>query len=307
MRTDLDHLPPNKQRELEQIVEMLFQDFREATQNATGRKKSARILKIILFGSYARDDWVDAPFDRNRYTSDFDLLVIVNQKELADRAEYWSAAEQHLVDAYLFEKTIRTPVNFIVHSLQQVNDALAHGRVFFIELARDGVILYESDDRELGKPKPKTPEQALTTAKEYFEEYFPSATHFFELAAVATDKGFNKEAAFLLHQAAEKLYQSLLLTLTFYTPYDHNIAFLRSQAERLHSELFDVWPRGTRKERAMFQKLKDAYVKARYSRHYRISREELDWLAKHIQELGRAVHGICLAHIAKLENAAHSG
>lgn len=30
----------------------------------------------------------------------------------------------------------------------------------------------------------------------------------------------------------------------------------------------------------MFTKLKDAYVKARYSKHYRISLEELDWLSK---------------------------
>ena len=28
----------------------------------------------------------------------------------------------------------------------------------------------------------------------------------------------------------------------------------------------------------MFEKLKDAYVKARYSKHYRISDEELAWL-----------------------------
>src|SRR3546814_4867976 len=57
-------------------------------------------------------------------------------------------------------KSIQTPANFIVHSLQEVNDALAHGRVFFMELVKYGVILYQSDDRDLGKPKPKTPEMA---------------------------------------------------------------------------------------------------------------------------------------------------
>ena len=48
MRTNLDHLPAAKQRELEEVVRILFAEFREATENATGRKKSARILKIIL-------------------------------------------------------------------------------------------------------------------------------------------------------------------------------------------------------------------------------------------------------------------
>ncbi|MFT3965792.1 MAG: hypothetical protein QM690_07925 [Sphingobium sp.] len=57
MRTDLNHLPAAKQRELERVVEIIFQGFREATQNATGRRQqSARILKIILFDYYARVD-----------------------------------------------------------------------------------------------------------------------------------------------------------------------------------------------------------------------------------------------------------
>ena len=306
MRTDLDHLPAAKQRELEEVVRILFAEFREATENATGRKKSARILKIILFGSYARGDWVDAPFDANQYKSDMDILVIVNQKELADVAAYWSVAEQRLIDAYLIEKRINTPVHFIVHSLQQVNQGLSHGRVFFMEIAEQGIALYEADDRELAKPKPKTPSEAATAAQDYFDEYFPDAMSNFELAKVAIERDFKKQAAFLLHRTAEALYQAILLTLTFYTPYDHNIAFLRLQAEGRNPALFDVWPRGLRKERAMFQKLKDAYVKARYSKHYQIDLDELNWLAERVETLGQMTHSICAAHVAKLrEKAAH--
>ncbi len=54
MRTDIDHLPAAKQRELERIVAIIFDEFGAATENATGPRKGARILKIILFGSYAR-------------------------------------------------------------------------------------------------------------------------------------------------------------------------------------------------------------------------------------------------------------
>lgn len=50
----------------------------------------------------------------------------------------------------------------------------------------------------------------------------------------------------------------------------------------------------------MFQKLKEAYTKARYSKHYRISEEELAWLGEHVEELGRVVHQICTDRIAKL-------
>ncbi len=306
MRTDLDHLPANKREELDRVVASLFDEFRATTATAAGKRKTGRILKIILFGSYARGDWVDAPLAANRYKSDFDLLVIVNQKELTDRATYWSVAEERLIREHVIERTLGTPVNFIVHSLQQVNDGLAHGRTFFLEIAREGVALYESDDRELHQPKPKSPQQALELAKEYFEDWFPSSMSFFRGFRHAVDDGDAKKAAFDLHQATERLYNCLLLTLTFYTPYNHNLAFLRTQAERLDHRLFEVWPRGTRKDRAMFEKLKDAYVKARYSKHYRISDEELAWLGARVEALGAAVHAICTAHIDELARLARA-
>ena len=304
MRTDTDHLPAAKQRELERIVEIIFDEFREATENAVGRRKGARVLKIVLFGSHARGDWVDAPLSANQYKSDYDILIIVSQKELTDRATYWAKAEERLIRAYTIEKTLRTPVNFIVHSLHEVNDGLAHGRVFFMEVAKDGVALYQADDRELATPKPKTPKQALGTAREYFEEYYPGAVVWLNTSRELAKQKRPKEAAFLLHQATERLFSCLLLTLTYYTPYNHNIAFLRSLAEGLDRRLFGIWPEANRRERAMFQKLKEAYTKARYSKHYKISDEELTWLGARVEELGRIVHQVCSERIAELEAAA---
>jgi predicted nucleotidyltransferase/HEPN domain-containing protein len=301
MRTDVDHLPAAKQRELERIVEIIFDEFGTATENATGRRKGARILKIILFGSYGRGDWVDAPASANQYKSDYDILVIVSQKELTDRAAYWAKAEERLIRAYTIEKTLQTPVNFIVHSLHEVNDGLAHGRVFFMEVAKDGVALYEADESELAKPKPKTPEQALAAAKEYFEEWMPSAAGFLDTSKYALSRGRLKESAFQLHQATERLYGCLLLTLTFYTPYNHNIAFLRSLAEGLDRRLYGIWPESAHRERAMFQKLKEAYTKARYSKHYKVSEEELTWLGERVEELGRIVHQVCVDKIDELK------
>jgi len=44
-------------------------------------------------------------------------------------------------------------------------------------------------------------------------------------------------------------------------------------------------------------------VKARYSKHYRISEEELRWLGERVEVLGRAVHAVCSERIAALETA----
>ncbi len=305
MRTDLDHLPPGKERELERVVQILFEEFDEARSLSTQEwKKKGRVLKIILYGSYARGGWVDEPHTAKGYQSDFDLLIIVNDKRLTDRVEYWAKAEERLNRELSITKALKTPVNFIVHTLHEVNDGLAHGRFFFIDVAKDGIALYQSDDSELAEPRPKTPDQALAMAKEYFEEWYPSAAGRDKLAKYAVSEGLRKHAAFEYHQATESLYHCVLLVVTFYTPHIHNLGFLRTQAERLDRRLTYIWPTDSRKERALFEKLKDAYVKARYSKHYRISAEELAWLGTRVEELGSVVQTICMERIAVLENAA---
>lgn len=305
MRSDLDHLPANKQRELERMLQLIFEEFEDAFALARHDwKKKGRILKVILYGSYARGNWVDEPHTAKGYKSDYDLLIVVNDKRLTDRVKYWAKVDDRLMREYGIAGSIKTPVNFIVHTLGEVNDGLAHGRYFFMDVARDGIALYESDDTELHEPKPKTPHAALDMAREYFEEWMPSAQQFLETAKFTAEKGWNKKAAFLLHQATESLLHCVLLVVEFYTPHVHNLGFLRTQAERLDARLTYIWPQDNRKQRAMFEKLKGAYVKARYSKHYRISAEELTWLGERVEELGRVVHEICSERIAQLEATA---
>ncbi|OWR01600.1 HEPN domain-containing protein [Sphingopyxis witflariensis] len=302
MRTDLDHLPANKQRELERVVQIIFEEFEDALALAQQQwKKKGRIEKIILYGSYARGGWVDEPHTAKGYLSDFDLLIIVNDKRLTEKVDYWLKLDDRLIRELAIDKTLHTPVNFIVHTLQEVNDGLAHGRYFFMDVAKDGIALHQFDDKELHTPKPKTPEQALAMAKEYFAEWMPSAEYARTLAGYSLNDGQKNYAAFNLHQATERLYHCVLLVCTFYTPHVHNLGFLRTQAERIDMRLVDAWPREARVDRARFEKLKEAYVKARYSKHYRITEEELLWLGGCVEELGRAVHAICSERIAVLD------
>lgn len=303
MRTDLDHLPSAKRRELDRIVQILFEEFEDAHGKPDGRRKLGRILKIILYGSYARGTWVDEPHTEKGYQSDFDLLIIVNQKELTDRVAYWERAEERLTRERAITKTLKTPVNFIVHSLQEVNDGLAHGRYFFMDVARDGIALYQVDETELHAPKPKTPQQACDLAEEYFEYWFSLAVDAQKGFRFYQSQGAVRDAAFTLHQACERLYHCVLLVMTLYTPHVHNLNFLRTQAERLSPKLVSAWPRENRRDRARFEKLKDAYVKARYSKHYKISDEELAWLSERIEALGQVVHELCTARIEELKAA----
>ncbi|MGJ8482189.1 HEPN domain-containing protein [Sphingobium yanoikuyae] len=305
MRNDLDHLPADKQRELARVVQIIFEEFEDGLALATQAwRKKGRIQKIILYGSYARGSWVDEPHTAKGYKSDYDLLIIVNDQRLTDRVKYWLGVDERLMREYGITATLKTPVNFIVHTLQEVNDGLAHGRYFFMDVAKDGIALYESDDRELHTPKPKTPDKALAMAQEYFDEWYPSAGGRLDTARYVMNQGRLKEAAFDMHQATEFLYHCVLLVCCSYTPHVHNLAFLRTQAERIDRRLAYVWPSERHIDRARFEKLKEAYVKARYSKHYKISEEELSWLGKQVEELGRVVHEVCAERIAELKRTA---
>src|ERR1700751_1134195 len=91
MNRSLDHLPESKRRELDRLLEILFRAFEDATQNRAARKRG-RILKIVLFGSYARGDWVDDPI--GGYKSDYDLLIVVDNEALTETADYWLRAQK---------------------------------------------------------------------------------------------------------------------------------------------------------------------------------------------------------------------
>ena len=305
MQSSLEHLPPHKQREIERVVEIIFEEFEDALALATQDwKRKGRISKIILYGSYARGGWVDEPHTAKGYQSDYDLLIIVNDKRLTDRADYWSKLDDRLIRELSVTKRLRTPVNFIVHSLDEVNSGLTQGRYFFIDVARDGIALYEADGKELAEPKPMTPHAALEMAREYFDEWYPSGAQFLHHYRSAVAAGWLNNAAFQLHQATERYYHCILLVCTFHTPHIHNLVFLRTQAERIDDRLIEAWPREVKADRSRFEKLKEAYIKARYSKHYAITADELEWLGARVQHLAGIVETICRDRIAELETTA---
>lgn len=287
----LEHLPDSKRRELEFVVKVLFDSFDDATKTKlSAKRKSGQILKVILFGSTARGDWVDDKI--SGYKSDYDLLVVVNSSTFTDLHDYWHDADERLVREFMVTRNIDTPVNFIVSSLDQVNDQLARGRPFFTDIARDGIMLYEAPGHPLVRPRPMTTDEARAEARGYFEQWAANADNLFDLARGALDKAYTKQAAFLLHQATEALYHCVLLVLTLYSPKSHRITLLRSQAEALDDRLKAIWPRDSRLHRQAFDRLRRAYVEARYAADYTVSDEELAWLTERVTLLQETVKAI---------------
>ena len=305
MRTDLSFLPAGKQRELAHVVEILLEEFGKLTAHRMApRLKNGQVLKIILFGSYARGDWVEDPI--GRYFSDYDLLIIVDHEDLAETTEFWDTAEARILKELSAGQRLRTPVNFIVHSLQDVNHQLERGRYFFVDIVRDGIMLHNTPGHQLVAPTKLSPATALAEAQGFFDQWFDSATRRLKVSNIeasegALDSAWRKEAAFDLHQAAERFYNCALLVLTLYTPKSHNLVRLRNLTEPLDPRLASIWPTATKFEKRCFELLRAAYIKARYSPHYKITAEELAWLNERISVLKDSVEAICQERLAALE------
>lgn len=310
MRADLDHLPAKQQRELERIRTTLLTEFDAAIKSGGGGTQSwrrdGRVLKIILFGSYARNDWVDEP--DNGYLSDFDLLVIVSHEKLTDIADYWYVAE----DKILRDPAVGRTVNIIVHTMAEVNQALTRGEYFWIDILRDGVVLYQLPGNPFAQPKPMTAVEAHDAAQRHFEMKMKDLDLRIEnarqnVARSGEGQHVRKWAAFLLHQATETAYACFLLTHTFYFPRSHNIKFLRSLAEDTDKRLTAAWPREQRADRRRFELLKRAYVEARYSDQYDVDAGDLALQLEAAVRLRNLVAATSEERIAELARDAKDG
>ncbi|MDD5727062.1 MAG: HEPN domain-containing protein [Victivallales bacterium] len=284
MKESLSHLPEYKQEELEKLREiitaMIDAEF------------------VILFGSYARGDWVEDKSvgeDGNlyEYRSDYDILVVVKNPR---RYERDNSLER--IRGRARHEGIRPDVSMIFHSVAEFKRAVNKGRYFFVDIINDGILLHASGRVPLPEIKELSTRELKYYAQQDFDNWFESATNFYRLYSTALNEKMLKESAFLLHQAAERFYTTVLLVFTGYKPKLHDLELLDVQAQMFGAEFKGIFPRVTQREKDLFDLLKRAYVEARYSMSYEITREELGYLAKRVKLLQVLTEKVCKEKIA---------
>ena len=307
LQARIANLPRRAQRDMESAVQILLEEFAKATGGSTAdHRRNGRVLKIILFGSYARGKHVVDPV--GRYFSDYDLLVIVDHEDLTDASKYWYEAEDRMVDM-LTERGWPQPLNLIIHSLDDVNYQLRRGRYFWVDIYKEGIGLFEEPGYPLEKPGELTEEEAREEAALYYAREFDGIERSLRTAELQRAEGarqndpdkrakWRKEAAFNLHQAMERAYYCIMLVLVLYQPKSHNLNFLSKRAEQLDERLMGVWKTDTKFGKRCYELLRAAYVKARYSEHYKIDDDELDWLTDRITDLQTLAKAICEERLA---------
>jgi len=284
MKRSLAHLPKHKRDEIKLVKEIILDEC-------------PTVLMIILFGSHARGDWVE---DRHigqdgvlyEYLSDFDILVIVRSHQLVTSSNIWHRAESRI-----HRSPIRTWTNLIVESIETVNKALGHGHYFFTDIKKEGILLYDTGEFQLARPRKLNPKERRGLAKAHFEQWFTSAKEFYDSYEFNLERRRYKIAAFLLHQAVERFYSAILLVFTNYRPKLHDLETLGHMVAGCDPAFLTVFPRATDEQKECFDLLKRAYIEARYSSAYQITRAQLEYLARRVRKLQRLTKKICQARI----------
>lgn len=297
MKKSIDHLTTRQQMDVQTISTILRDELEAYLQGRTGKKTEFRILKIILFGSQTKGTQVYDP--ANGYVSDYDILVIVNKSALVEEFEIWSAVEEKV------ERRIQRPLGLIVHTLTDINERLYEGQYFFKDIREEGIEIFSVDKRELALPGNLTLAEQKAIAEKIYEQWFESAEQFFISFQDDMTRSWDKKAAFDLHQATERFYACTLLVTTNYLPKTHDIERLRTCCIRQDVRFMHHFPddgvkKDKRFQKRSFQRLKRAYVDARYSEHYEITEEELIWLAAEVEKLKELTEAVCQAKIASL-------
>lgn len=287
MKTSLSHLPDYKQQQILQITEII--------------RDVVAPEKIILFGSYATGTWVEDDYFENgtRYTyiSDYDFLVVTKG----------NTEKEHVYTDKIVNRSrhlTKVAVNCIILDSNYVNEGLSFGQYFFTDIAKEGVLLYDSGKVQFVEPKELSCEEQKEIAQRYFDQWFESGSQFMDGAIFYHDRKQEKKSVFLLHQATENFYNTILLVFTGYKPKTHSLEKLRQYAKPFSKELMQVFPDNTDDQRVshLFDLLKRGYIDARYKNEYTITGEELTSLLDKVHKMKEIVESICRRKIASFSH-----
>jgi len=282
MKSALSHLPQIHQKQILQIAEII--------------KEVANPEKIILFGSFAKGKQVEHKYRAKdgttiEYISDYDILVVLN--EIPEKLFNLESAVINKTQKY------NAPVNLEIHEIDYINKGLEIGEYFFVDIVKEGILLYDNKSVEFAIPRELTLLERKEKALRYFNTWFPQVDEFIEGCKFHFYRNNLKIGVFELHQATESLYYSVLLVFTDYKPKLHNLWKLRKKTKPYSEELFSVFnAEANEYEHHLFDLLKRGYIDARYREDYVITKNELNDLINKVTLMVAIVERICKEKIA---------
>ena len=283
---------PSKSRAYQQTIEKIKDIILEK-----GEKK---IAFIILFGSFARGDFVyDSYIEdgiRYSYASDFDILIIT--KTGTDKGG--SGNHQLINLKYSVIRKVQREcqerlhsLSLVIEPLKHVNKMLEEGHYFFTDIKKEGILLFADENCRLAQPKKLTNQEKRKIAQRHFDIWFDKGSSFLDRFNLMFSKEKYVDSAFDLHQAAENFFNCSILVLSDYKPKTHKLEDLNKLCSSQSNQFLNIFPKATKEQKECFELLDDAYIGARYNPNYKIIREQLEYLIIRVKKLKDITEKVC--------------
>ncbi len=288
MKRSIRFLPPRKRQDLQQLVALI-------------REQVKQVEMIVLFGSYAKNKYVD--YDQRvefgtptYYMSDYDIAILTRKPIGAVESSLY----EKIKDKFFENKNrpFHTHPQFVNYGIDDFNYALTKAHYFETEIKRDGIILYDSGTYKLARRR----KLDYTEIKERAQKYYKEKSACIDDFVIACNSLYNlaryKRAAFQLHQSVENLLRVIPLTFILYGHKSHDLSELMNAAKKHTTDIFKAFPRDTEEEKRLFDLLQRAYIESRYNPDFEITKEDIDALIPKIEQLRDIVEKVCCERIA---------
>ncbi len=284
MKSSIDFLPERKQRDLYELVGLIRDEVKD-------------VVMIILYGSYARNTYVELDIQRDygggkiQFMSDYDILVVTKKRLGARTVTVSSRVKSH----FLQNKNANTQTRpqIINESIAKFNNALSEGRYFYVDILTQGIMLFDSGECRLAAPRKLNYSEILKMAKEYFAGKLHRADSHYGHYFLDYSKQDYTYSTFDLHQVVEHLLKAIPLVYILYGHKEHELDSLMEKCKAYTLELTKVFPCNTAEEKYLFEILQRAYIEARYNDKFVVSKDVVDALAPKVELLYNIVKDVC--------------
>ena len=277
MKKSLSDLPDYKVKELATITEIILKEMDD-------------IQMIILFGSYARGNWVEDVCNENDYTyeykSDFDILVVTKYAETADNIDLKRKVEGKI-------NCVETTVNLIFHDIQYINSQLNKDQHFFSDIREEGIMLYDSGRFKFAKKRKTNVDKRKQIAQQNFDAWYEKAKRFYSHFQSDLEKKWYNEALFELHQSIKCFYTAVLLVFGGYKPRNCDLEKLGRYVASYEPAFLTVFPCTTNRQDKIFKLLNNAQSHLCIEDSYNITKVDLDHLEHSVKKLMELTREIC--------------
>lgn len=287
MKQSIDFLPERKQRDLRELVALIRDEVKD-------------VVMIILYGSYARNTYVELDIQRDygsgeiQFMSDYDILVVTKRRLGAKE----STVNSRIKDRFLRCKgKFQTYPQIINESISKFNNALSEGHYFYVDILTQGIVLYDSVECQLTTPRELNFCEIEKRAQKYYSIKFRRGMRFTHYTQVAYKDKEYVDASFFLHQSTESFLKTIPLVYILYGYKEHDLEFLIEKCKPYTMELATVFPRDTPEEKCLFERLRSAYIEARYNDNFVVTKEDIDALLPKVELLRDIVEKVCTAQI----------